>query len=49
MGDPGSEEAYNEFHGMIQELQKNLSGRGLLVDVHGMVRGLPTYMNNLVR
>ena len=38
MGDPDSEEVYNEFHDLIKELQQNLSGRGLLVDVHGMVR-----------
>ena len=37
MGDPGSEEVYNEFHNVIKELQRNLTGRGLLVDVHGMV------------
>ena len=48
MGDPGSEEVYNEFHGMIKDLQRNMSGRGLLLDVHGMVspkhsviRGIP--------
>ena len=37
MGDPGSEEVYNEFHGIVRDLQRNLSGRGLLLDVHGMV------------
>ena len=42
MGDPGSEEVYNEFHNIIKELQQNLSGRGLLVDVHGMVRDWDT-------
>ena len=42
MGDPGSEEVYNEFHDIIKELQRNLSGRGILVDVHGMVRDWDT-------
>ncbi len=36
--DPEAEAVYNEYHDRIKEIQSSAEGRGLLVDVHGMVR-----------
>jgi hypothetical protein len=44
-GNSVGEAVYNEYHNCIKDIIGNLTGRGLLVDIHGQVGNLTDITN----